>query len=235
MIQFLDCFKIAKLKITPFKLNINLGMSELLSDTTLTEEQRRYLDIIQTSSSNLLMLVNDILDLSKMDAGKVELERTQFTIRQFVNRQLDIFSISLKNKSLKLNVDIDEKIEQIVFVGDEGRIGQILVNLISNAIKFTPPNGEISLSVLQTFKRRLTVSTTSTPTSSPKAGMKSGGSQEIETSSEASRDHAGPMDVMFVVADSGIGIPLETQRKLFQPFIQANNSTRRKYGGTGMF
>jgi CheY-like chemotaxis protein len=209
-------------------------MSELLSDTSLSEEQRRYLDIIQTSSSNLLMLVNDILDLSKMDAGKVELEKTEFTIRQFVNRQLDIFSISLKNKSLKLNVEIDEKIDHTVFAGDEGRIGQILVNLISNAIKFTPPNGEISVSVLQALKRRLPVSSDSTPVSSPKAGVKSGGSQEMESLSEASRDMTGPMDVMFVVTDSGIGIPLETQRKLFQPFIQANNSTRRKYGGTGL-
>ncbi len=206
----------------------------MLSDTTLSDEQRRYLDIIQTSSSNLLMLVNDILDLSKMDAGKVELEKTEFTIRQFVNRQLDIFSISLKNKSLKLNIEIDEKIDHTIFEGDEGRIGQILVNLISNAIKFTPPNGEISLSVLQAFKRRLPVSNESTPVSSPKAGVKTGGSQEMESLSEASRDMTGPMDVMFVVTDSGIGIPLEAQRKLFQPFIQANNSTRRKYGGTGL-
>lgn len=215
-------------------LNGIIGMSELLSDTSLSEEQRRYLDIIQTSSSNLLMLVNDILDLSKMDAGKVELEKTEFTIRQFVNRQLDIFSISLKNKSLKLNVEIDEKIDHTVFAGDEGRIGQILVNLISNAIKFTPPNGEISVSVLQALKRRLPASSDSTPVSSPKAGVKSGGSQEMESLSEASRDMTGPMDVMFVVTDSGIGIPVETQRKLFQPFIQANNSTRRKYGGTGL-
>jgi CheY-like chemotaxis protein/nitrogen-specific signal transduction histidine kinase len=206
-------------------LNGIIGMTELLADTHLDEEQKRYLDTVQNSSTHLLMLINDILDLSKIDAGKIELENIEFTVRQLIDNQLNMFGVALKNKLINMTVDIDDEINKSSFVGDEGRIGQILTNLVSNAIKFTPAQGKISVKAMRAVKESGGKYTkVKGPEQSPELA------EAINAGDEAIR----PTDIIFTVQDSGIGISKEVQQRLFQPFTQANNSTRRKYGGTGL-
>jgi two-component system, sensor histidine kinase len=126
-------------------MNGIIGMANLLLETTLNQNQVKYLENIINSSDSLLIIINDILDFSKIEAGKLEFDEEEFNLRELVNSLYDNFEIRIKNKDLQLRVDIQDDIPQII-IGDEVRLNQILTNLISNAVKFTE-KGYVALKI----------------------------------------------------------------------------------------
>ena len=188
-------------------LNGVIAMSSLLLDTTLSTEQREYSETIRNSGNNLLDIINDILDFSKIESGKMELEEQPFDLRQCVEDALDLLSAAAAQKGIELVCNIAPEVPQSI-VGDVTRVRQILVNLVSNAVKFTS-QGEVEIKVnLPEVKRR-----------QPK-GPIPGSSRNIT--------------IHFAIRDTGIGIPLEKQKRLFESFSQVDASTTRKFGGSGL-
>ena len=177
-------------------MNGIIGMTQLALETELTAEQREYLGIIRTSGFALLTLVGDILDFSKIEAGKLDLERIEFSLRETLTESLKTFARPAADKGLKLEHRIAPEAPDIL-VGDPGRLRQILVNLVGNAVKFTQ-SGAISVQVI------------------------------------VSRIEEGHAVLLFSVSDTGIGIPKDKRGIIFQPFVQADGSTTRRYGGTGL-
>jgi CheY-like chemotaxis protein len=173
-------------------------MTELVLATPLSDEQRHWLDTVKAASESLLVVIDDVLDFSKIRAGKLELELTPFSLRGELDAVLRILSLRAHGKGIELlgNVALDVPDE---VVGDCVRVRQVLVNLVANAIKFTD-EGEIVVKV-----------------------------------SVAERAVAGRnVAVRFEVSDTGIGIPRAKQAAIFEPFVQEDPSTARKYGGTGL-
>lgn len=177
-------------------LNGVIGMTGLLMNTALSEEQREFADTIRASGEALLMVVNDILDFSKIEADKMVLENTSFDLQHCLEKALRVVAPAAAKKKLELVYKIDQTV-QPVWIGDAGRLSQILVNLLGNAIKFTE-RGEVVITV---------------------AGAQL----------EAKR-----FRLDFAVRDTGVGIPLEVQDKLFQSFSQVDSSATRRFGGTGL-
>jgi len=173
-----------------------IGTAELLLETDLDAEQREYADIVRTSSEGLLLVINDILDYSKIEAGKLELNTVGFALSELIAESCALVLPIAHEKGLEVKVHVDHDLPGWL-EGDAARIRQILINLLSNAVKFTN-------------KGRVTVHASATPTS-PTTSM-----------------------IRVQVTDTGIGIDDETLSRLFQPFSQADNSTARKYGGTGL-
>ncbi len=189
-----------------------IGMSDLLWETPLSFEQKRFLDAIRSSGENLLQLINDILDLSKVEAGQIRLEKTQFDLINLVSGICETQAFHARKKNLELVRWIAPGIETQL-LGDQVRLGQILTNLIGNAIKFTE-KGEVFVEVKQQ----------EIPGQTKAESMNSGSKQEAACTNE----------LMFSVTDTGIGIPPEKMDVVFDRFTQADSSTTRKYGGTGL-
>ncbi len=178
-------------------LNGIVGTAEiLLLEDDLTPKQRHGIEIIQSSSELLLTIVNDILDFAKLSAGKVVIEKLDFSLVEVVEGVIDSFAETARAKKIDLTVSMDGSLPAGVR-GDPNRLRQILNNLISNAIKFISVGGVIVRAT------------------------------KVEESDAQVLVH-------FEVIDTGIGIPLEVQDRLFQPFAQAEGSTSRHYGGTGL-
>jgi signal transduction histidine kinase/CheY-like chemotaxis protein/HPt (histidine-containing phosphotransfer) domain-containing protein len=177
-------------------MNGVIGMTSLLMETTLSAEQQSYTETIRQCGESLLHLINDVLECSKIEAGKLELERIDFNLRTAVEEVLAQFAGRAETKGLELTGLVHATVPTAL-EGDPGRLRQVLTNLVGNALKFTE-RGEVSL---QAFL-------------------------EQETQEAAV--------IRFEVTDSGIGIAPEATSKLFQPFMQADSSTTRKYGGTGL-
>ncbi len=177
-------------------MNGVLGMTEILLDTELTEEQLQYLKIIRSSGESLLGVLNDILDISKIEAGHLELEEVSFDLSEQVLGAVALFSHAAVEKGSELMVDLRPEVPRGV-IGDPVRLRQVLSNLVGNAVKFTP-EGEILVSVSRT------------------------------------EDGNGDAALRFSVKDTGVGIPKDKQDAIFQEFTQADSSTTREYGGTGL-
>ena len=177
-------------------MNAAINFCDLLTGTDLTEKQSRYLNIIRRSSKSLLSIINDILDVSKIESGKLEFEYIPISLKETLEEISDMFRDKIQKETIAFIIDIKPDVPRRV-ITDPLRLRQVLVNLTANAFKFTE-KGEISISVR---------------TRSIKKGM---------------------TELLFCVEDTGIGITAEAQRKLFEAFAQADSSTTRKYGGTGL-
>ncbi len=177
-------------------LNGIIGASNLLLQEEYLPSQVQHLDILKYSSEHMMVLINDILDYNKIEAGKLELEAAPVNIKEFVQRVATQFAGQITTKELKFVTDIDEWLN-LELMTDETRLNQVLSNLLSNSIKFTH-KGSITLAV----RKIVASSTTAT--------------------------------IQFIVRDTGIGIPANKYKEIFDSFTQADINTTRKYGGTGL-
>jgi len=175
-------------------LNAIIGMSELLSETELDGEQRKYITVFRNAGEALLSLVNDILDLSKIEAQQLVLENIAFDMEELLEETTDIYALKAAEKGLELNCHIEPDVHT-ARRGDPARLRQIILNLISNALKFTHA-GQIHVHV-------------------------------------ANSRHAADI-LQISVEDTGIGIPESKKEAIFASFTQADSSTTRQYGGTGL-
>lgn len=177
-------------------LNAIIGIGNLIQETSLDDQQKEYARILQLSSSNLLDLINNILDLSKLEANKEKLEKRNFSLSQLVEVLLHSFKLRAEEKKIKLKVEYPQNLPENL-LGDPVKLNQILTNLLANALKFT------------------------------KAGFVKLIIAEIERSENE-------IALQFTVCDSGIGIPQDKLKIIFQEFTQASYEVNMEYGGTGL-
>lgn len=192
-------------------LNSILILARILKENkknNLNDEQIKYASVIQNAGSDLLTLINDILDLSKIESGKIDLTIEDVEIVE-VRRDIELlFNEVANNKKIQYDINIGAAVPS-KFVSDRMRLEQIIKNLLSNAFKFTPEKGSVSLNI----------------------DLASSDTQY--TSSNLAGSMGNPI-LAFAVKDTGIGIPLDKQKAIFEAFQQADGSTSRKYGGTGL-
>ncbi|MCA9034868.1 MAG: response regulator [Planctomycetaceae bacterium] len=189
-------------------MNAILGMTDLSLKEELPEDVRDYLETVRDSADTMLFLINEILDFSRLEAGRFELENAPFDIRGMLDQTLRALSFRAHEKGLELVADVSSSVPQCV-VGDEIRLQQILSNLTNNAIKFTE-SGEVVVTI----------------------GVEDvlvGGSQD-----SANQANCETVTLTFCVRDTGIGISPEDHERIFAPFTQADASTTRSYAGTGL-
>lgn len=177
-------------------INGIIGMTELTLNTQLTAEQREYLETVEMSAESLLRLINDFLDFAKIEAGKLDLVAMDFSLRDFIGNTMSTLAVHAHRKGLELIYHIPSTTPDAL-TGDPGRLRQVLVNVVGNAVKFTD-RGEVVVRV------------------------------------DAVSENENELQLHFSVSDTGIGIPLDKQEKIFQTFEQVDTSTSRKYGGTGL-
>ncbi|WP_198017787.1 response regulator [Oscillatoria acuminata] len=212
-------------------MNAVIGMTGLLLDMNLTEEQRDYIDTIRTSGDALLTIINDILDFSKIESGKLELENHPFNLQTCIEEALDLFAPKAAEKGLELLYQIEVRTPQKI-ISDVTRLRQILVNLIGNSVKFTH-TGEIVVSVNAT---RLTSPTSQAKLATPLVSADPGNGDKPSGLQPRSPDQSPPVayEFQFSIRDTGIGIPSHRRDRLFLPFSQVDASTTRQFGGTGL-
>ena len=178
-------------------LNGIIGFTNILKETELTDDQQEFLAIIEESSNNLIYIVNDILDFSKVASGKVEIENIAFNVMEKFEASIDSYAAKSAEKNIDLNLMIDPMLP-VELIGDGTKISQIIINILSNAVKFTDEGGRVDIHIEQmsTFDNEV--------------------------------------NVKFSITDSGIGMSSVQQEKVFDAFSQADASTSRKFGGTGL-
>jgi PAS domain S-box-containing protein len=177
-------------------MNAIMGIADLLAKTQLSDEQDRYVQIFRRAGDNLLNLINDILDLSKVEASQLELERTGFSLVDHLEKVIEMVAARAQEKDLLLVCEIAPDVDTDL-IGDPTRLQQVLLNLLGNAIKFTNA-GQVSLRV------------------------------------ERDSDAHVPTALRFTVTDSGIGIAADKLDRVFERFTQADSSTTRRFGGSGL-
>jgi PAS domain S-box-containing protein len=189
-------------------MNAILGMTELALETDLSEDQRQCLKTVKSAANNLLGIINDLLDFAKIEAGKLELDVADFSLRAAVGDTLRALAVRAHTKGLELISHVQPDVPDAL-IGDAGRLRQVLLNLVGNAIKFTD-QGEVVVKVkqLQIADCRLQI--------------------------EQTNLHSAFCILQFEVRDTGIGIPRDKQKRIFRAFEQEDTSTTRKYGGTGL-
>ncbi len=185
-------------------MNGIIGMTGLLLDTNLDNDQKEFAETVRVSSENLLTIINDILDFSKIESGKLLLEKHPFDLNTCIEEALDLLAPAASKKKLDLGYLMGENIPQRI-VGDITRLRQVIVNLVGNAIKFTQ-QGEVVVEVIRM--------------DNPKTSIENPENEQI--------------NLKFGVKDTGIGIPQDKVNRLFQPFSQVDASTTRQFGGTGL-
>lgn len=175
-----------------------IGMAEILLDTNLDKEQRDFTESIQRSANGLLTVINDVLDISKVESGRLDIEEIRFSLSVVVQDVCKMLSFAAEKKNIHFRSEVCGGIaHDVIILGDPGRVRQILTNLLTNSIKFTS-EGYVKLTVA------------------------------------IQKETGDTIEVLFTVEDTGIGIEKEVQNRLFKPFSQADSSTARKFGGTGL-
>jgi two-component system, sensor histidine kinase len=177
-------------------LNGIIGISKILEESNLSEEQREFAEIITTSGENLLNIINDILDFSKIEAGQIQFECIEFNVLNVISNIIKLLRFNADKKGIEIKIQLGSEVPEVL-IGDPYRLNQIITNLVNNAIKFTE-KGQVTISV------------------------------DVADKTE------DKIELVFKVADTGIGIPEEGINKLFKEFSQTETSTTRKYGGTGL-
>ncbi len=177
-------------------MNGVIGMTALTLDTRLTDEQRKYLEVVKYSADNLLKIINDILDFSKVEAGRLDIEEIDFGLWSTIDSIMKQMAFKANAKGLELTYYIGQSVPDAV-IGDPGRLRQIIINLLGNAIKFTD-EGEIFFQV------------------------------------KVAKELSDSVELLFFISDTGLGIPEDRRKEIFKSFTQADGSTTRKYGGTGL-
>src|SRR4051794_36432768 len=177
-------------------MNAIIGIADLLAKTQLSPEQNKYVQIFRRAGDNLLHLIDDILDLSKVETSQIELERTEFSLKDLLEKVTEMVGVQADEKGLALVCEVAPKVPTNL-IGDPTRLRQVLLNLLGNAIKFTE-SGEVALRV------------------------------------RPDNDPAIPAALRFTISDTGIGIPGEKLGAVFERFTQADSSTTRRYGGSGL-
>ena len=178
-------------------MNSIIGMTDLALDTNLDDTQRNYIKKANIAAQNLLGIINDILDFSKIEAGKLQLSPSHFELKDIISGTLHLISIVAKDKDISTRVKLASNVPKYLFA-DAMRLSQVLLNLMTNAVKFSKDNGVVILEISLL--------------------------EEDETSAT----------VKFSVTDEGIGISPDNQKKLFKSFSQADSSTQKTFGGTGL-
>jgi len=179
-------------------LNGIVGFTKFLKSTTLNPEQDEFVHIIRKSSEDLLSIINDILDISKIENGNIELEEVFFNPMEEFENVIESYAANASKKDIDFSLWIDPKFSKKLLRSDPGKIKQVLFNLISNAVKFTDNKGTIDVII------------------------------------EKDASYENEIAVKFSVIDTGLGISKEQESKIFEAFTQADSSTSRKYGGTGL-
>jgi len=179
-------------------LNGIIGFTKFLKSTNLSSEQDEFVHIIRKSSEDLLSIINDILDISKIENGRIELEEVFFNPMEEFENVIESYAANASKKDIDFSLWIDPKFSSKLLRSDPGKIKQVLINLISNALKFTKKKGSIDVLI-----------------------------QEVKSEEER-------ISIKFSVKDSGIGISEENKSKVFEAFTQADSTTSRNYGGTGL-
>ncbi len=178
-------------------MNAIIGMSHLALQTNLDEKQRNYIDKVHKSSIMLLKIINDILDVSKIESNKMKIENIKFDLNNILNNLTSLLILNAREKDIELLYWMDEKLNTVL-IGDPLRLGQVLLNLVNNAIKFTPKGGKVITKI------------------------------------ELEKEYDSSVELHFSIKDTGIGMNDKQISKLFHAFSQADNSTTRKYGGSGL-
>ncbi len=179
-------------------LNGIIGFSKFLSSTQLNNEQEEFVQIIRKSSEDLVGIIDNILDISKIENGMIELEEVYFNPMEEFENVIESYAANASKKDIDFSLWIDPTFSSILLRSDPGKIKQVLINLISNAIKFTANRGSIDVTI-----------------------------EQVESKEEE-------ISVKFMVKDTGVGISKEQESKIFEAFTQADSSTSRKHGGTGL-
>ena len=176
-------------------MNGIIGFLQLLEASNLTDEQKDFVEGIKISGETLLSVINDILDISKIESGKIELEKISFDLSQIIKKATVPFRVKADEKDIYLNVDMPEDVPSLI--GDPTRLVQVITNLLSNAMKFTDDGG-------------------------------------VDVKVDADELDEKNIKVLFKIIDTGIGMDEVALERIFAPFMQADDSTTRKYGGTGL-
>jgi PAS domain S-box-containing protein len=187
-------------------MNGVIGMTGLLLDSKLTEEQRDYAETIRSSGEGLLTIINEILDFSRIDSGILQLDLLEFDVCECLESAMDLIASAAARKSIDLEYLLDPGVPKFV-IGDATRLRQVLINVLGNAVKFTG-EGSVLLSVT--------------------------GRRVISGKSAGDKSDDRRWEIHFAVKDTGIGIPEAKRSDIFMPFQQADNSSTRRYGGTGL-
>ncbi|KAH7516233.1 histidine kinase 4 isoform X1 [Ziziphus jujuba] len=244
-------------------MNGILGMLALLLDTDLSSTQRDYAQTAQACGKALIALINEVLDRAKIEAGKLELEAVPFDLRSILDDVLSLFSEKSRNKGIELAVFVSDKVPDIV-MGDPGRFRQVITNLVGNSVKFTERGHIfVKVHLAESPKAMMNGKSESTLNGVPNEDVLTSGGCQFKTLSgcEAADDrncwdtfkhliddkefrygsssnrvatNEEYVTLMVCVEDTGIGIPLRAQDRVFMPFMQADSSTSRNYGGTGI-
>ena len=212
-------------------MNGIIGMVEMLAETKLSAEQQEYVDNIKVSNEHLLAIINGILDLSKVESGKMTIDSIPMNISSLCNEVVSLFAVKARQRSLTLDYHYTEALSPYT-KGDPVRIKQIMVNLVNNAIKFTREGGRVTIDVKHMENN---------PYEDKYGNHKSICSHElqVEQASHYNTDDRGSvkhqdMTLCIEVTDTGVGIKPESLEAIFDAYDQANKSTHRLYGGTGL-